>query len=147
MDDLDRRLIAELKRDGRAHVTSLANRLQVPRSTVQERLRRLQETGVVKRFVPVLDHGAMGQPLLVLMLATFKPDDGVGQRAVAQALTRIPGITEVHLITGEWDFLMKLRAADMSDLSNLIIDRIRSTPGVARTLTMTSLHTELEEAA
>lgn len=147
MDDLDRRLIAELRRDGRAHVTSLAHKLEVPRSTVQERLRRLHDTGVIERFVPVLDHAAMGQPLLVLMLATFKPDDGLGQREVAEALVRIPGITEVHLITGEWDFLMKLRAADMSDLSNLIIDRIRSTRGVARTLTMTSLHTVAEEPA
>ncbi len=128
-------------------MTSLAHKLEVPRSTVQERLKRLQESGIIRRFVPLLDHAAMGRPLLVLMLATFKPDDGVGQRAVAEALTRIPGITEVHLITGEWDFLMKLRAADMTDLSDLIIDRIRSTPGVARTLTMTSLHTQLEEPA
>jgi DNA-binding Lrp family transcriptional regulator len=145
MDDLDRRLIKALQLDGRAPVASLARRLDVPRSTVQERLNRLSDDGVIRRFVPVLDHAKLGRPVTAHILASFMQGPGVSQRQVAQRLADIPGVHEVHLISGEWDILLKVHAESIEAIGDLVIDRIRDVPGIARTVTMTSFHVQTEE--
>lgn len=135
-------MIHELQRDGRVHITTLAHRLGIPRSTAQERLKRLQESGVIRGFVPVLDHAELGKPVLAHILGTFMPGTGVSQRDVARKLMKIPDVEEVHLISGEWDILMRVRGASLEAIGDLVLDRIREVEGIARTLTCASFHVE-----
>lgn len=140
MDDLDRRLLKALQSDGRAHVTTLAHRLDVPRSTVQERIKRLQDRGIVQGFVPVLDHAALGFPVEAHILARFTPDPGVEQREVANRLAKVAGVEAVHVIGGEWDLIIKVRAASTEALADLVLDGIRTVPGVERSVTCTTFY-------
>ncbi|MCA1819389.1 MAG: Lrp/AsnC family transcriptional regulator [Halobacteriales archaeon] len=140
MDDLDGRLIAELERDGRAHATQLARRLKVPRSTVQERLRRLQEDGVVRGFRPLLDHAKLGKPSVAFILAMFQPGSGAQHRQIVRDLLHIDGVERVDMVSGEWDILMRVRAASFEAIGDLIVDRLRTMPTIARTLTLPSFH-------
>ena len=140
MDELDDRLLRELSRDGRAPVSALARRLKVPRSTVKERLDRLIKLGVIKRFEAVLDHSKLGQPTIVYILASFMPGTGGIHREVARDLMRIPGVEAVAMISGEWDLLLRVRGASMEAVGNLIVDRLRTIPSIARTLSMGSFY-------
>jgi DNA-binding Lrp family transcriptional regulator len=140
MDPLDTRLIAELRKDGRASVTTLARRLKQPRSTVQERLRRLTETGIVRGFRPVLDPAAVGQPSLAYVLASFEPGSGAQHRKIVGDLLRIPGIERVDMISGEWDIIMRVRGASFEAIGQMIVERLRTLPTIGRTLTLPSFH-------
>ncbi|MGB0652848.1 MAG: Lrp/AsnC family transcriptional regulator [Thermoplasmatota archaeon] len=140
MDELDRRLIEALMADGRAHVSTLAHRLEVPRSTVQERLKRLQERGIITSFRPMLDHAQLGRPVQAHILARFTSGAGIGQREVAARLAAIPGVEEVHVASGEWDLILRVRGKDLEDIADLVLDHIRAVPGIERTLTCSSFH-------
>lgn len=142
MDEMDRRLIAALQTDGRMPVTALADRLQVPRTTVQERLRRLQERAIIRGFRPVLDHAQMGEPVEAFILGRFSPQAGTTQREVARRLASIRGVETVHVISGEWDLIIHVRGASLEAIGALVLDAIRAVPGVERTLTCNSFHKE-----
>lgn len=142
MDELDRRLIAALRTDGRMPVTGLADRLHVPRTTVQERLRRLQDDGIIQGFRPALDHAKLGQPVEAFILGRFSPLAGTTQRDVARRLAQVPGVEDVHVISGEWDLIIHVRGASLEAIGDMVLDHIRAVPGVERTLTCSSFHRE-----
>jgi Lrp/AsnC family leucine-responsive transcriptional regulator len=140
MDPMDTRLLAELRRDGRASVTALARRLKQPRSTVQERLRRLLDSGTIRGFRPLLDHAAVGQPSLAYVLASFEPGSGAQHRQIVRDLLRVEGIERVDMVSGEWDIIMRVRGASLEAIGQMIVDRLRTLPTIARTLTLPSFH-------
>lgn len=140
IDELDERLLRELSRDGRAPVAALARRLKVPRSTVQERIDRLKRSGVIKRFEAVVDKSKLGQPTMVYILASFMPGTGGIHREVARGLMGIPGVEAVAMISGEWDLLLRVRGESTEAVGNLIVDRLRTIPSIARTQSMASFY-------
>jgi Lrp/AsnC family transcriptional regulator, leucine-responsive regulatory protein len=71
-------------------------------------------------------------------MASFTPASGTSQREVAKRIARLHGVEEVFVISGEWDILAKVRGASIESIGELVLEKIRTTPGVARTLTMAS---------
>ena len=65
----------------------------------------------------------------------FSPVEGLSQRETADEIADLRGISEVHMISGEWDMLLKVRGSSMEDIGKLVIDKLREIKGVARTLT------------
>ena len=140
MDKVDEQLIAALQRDGRRHVAVLAKDLGIPRSTAQERLRRLLEKGIIQRFVPVLDHGKLGNPASAFILATFQPGSGAQHRKAVRDIAKIAGLERVDMLTGEWDIMLHVRGASLEAIGDLVVDKLRTNPAIARTVTMASFH-------
>lgn len=140
VDELDRRLIRELQRDGRVAIAELARRLDVARTTVQDRLKGLEERGVVRGYVPVLDHAKLGNPVTAIILVGFEGGHRVGQKELARRMVDIEGVEEVHLISGEWDIVLKVRAPSIEGVGELVVENLRRMEGVARTVTCASFH-------
>jgi len=69
----------------------------------------------------------------------------ISQRQMVRQISKIPGIYEVHIVTGEYDILLKARGISLAEMSNLIIDRIRAINGVRSTLTMAVFETVKED--
>lgn len=138
MDDADRRLIVELSKDGRATAIELAHRLELPRSTVQERMRRLRAAGVILGYRAVLDHAKLGQPTYAYILASFQAGSGAQHRKVVRDLLRIDGIERVDMISGEWDIILQVRGASLEAIGAMVVDKLRTLPSIARTLTLPS---------
>ena len=138
MDETDGRLLTELQRDGRATATELASRLGLPRSTVQERMRRLQANGVVLGYRAVVDAAKLGRPTFAYILATFQAGSGAQHRKVVQDLLRIDGIERVDMISGEWDVILRVRGASLEAIGAMVVDKLRTIPAIARTLTLPS---------
>ncbi len=131
MDELDRRLIALLRADGRAPAAALAKTLEVSRGTVQNRIDRLVADGVVLGFTVRLHPEAdRGRVRAVMSIAV----EGRKAQSVLRALRGFPEVEAVHATNGRWDLVAELSAADLAAFSRAL-DEIRLVDGIASTET------------
>ncbi len=140
IDQSDRRLIGALRRGGRLTNADLARRLGMARGTVQLRLRRLVDTGVITGWGPDLhpratDHG-------VLAFVTLSIAQGAHDAVVA-ALAALPEVLEVHVVTGEGDLLCRLAARSNDHLHDLL-QTIVGVDGVLRSQSQLALDSPLQ---
>ena len=135
VDELDARLLRALDEAPRVGVLELSRRLGVARGTVQARLDRLVERGVIASFAPTLDPVAMGYT--VTAFATLEISQGQGQAVLAH-LRAIPEVLEVHTITGPGDMLCRVVARSNDDLQH-VLDRVTQYPEIVRTSTVIAL--------
>lgn len=145
LDSKDVELVQALRRDSRRPITALAKELGIPRATLQDRVRKLVEEGVIKRFTIVPDFAKLGRQITAFVMVSFSPVPGLSQRELAKEIAEIEDVQEVHLISGQWDILVKVRVGKVEDVGRLVIDRIRAIRGVARTETCVSFECVREE--
>lgn len=126
MDEVDMRLIAELRRDGRASVQMLAQRLGVSRATVRLRLARLQAQGEILGFTAITRGDAAEAPVRGLMLIGI---EGRGGDRIMARLAGMPEVTAVHSTNGRWDLVVDLAAQSLAELDE-VLRRIRNLDGV-----------------
>ncbi len=138
IDTLDARLIELLAREPRVGVLEASRRLSVARGTVQARLDRMAERGVITGYGPEIDPAAIGHPVTAFI--TLELTQAGGRSVVAERLAVIDEILEAHTITGSGDMLCRVVARDNSDLQR-VIDAIVEVPGVVRTSTVIALAT------
>ncbi|HET6967304.1 MAG TPA: Lrp/AsnC family transcriptional regulator [Ornithinibacter sp.] len=141
VDDLDARLIALFTDDPHVGVLGASRSLGVARGTVQARLDRLQERGVVKSFAPQVDPGALGYP--VTAFCTLEIRQRQGHAPVVAHLSAIPEVLEIHSITGVGDLVVRIVARDNADLGR-VIDEIIDDTHVLRANTAICLVTHLD---
>lgn len=131
-------ILRELLIDSSRSISEIAGELELPRTTVQERIQRLVSKGVIKRFTIQQDYAKLGKPVTAFILISFLPSSGISQRQAAERLAEIPDIFEVHVISGEWDILVKARGETLQTIGELVTEKIRNVKGVERTLTCAS---------
>lgn len=135
LDSKDERILRELMDDGRKSVVEISSELEVPRATVQERLTRMVKTGVIKKFTAVPDYSKIGMQVVAFIFVTFRSEQQVSQRVLAEQISRIPRVFEVSVISGEWDILLKVRAGSVEEIGRLVVDRLRGMKGIEKTET------------
>jgi DNA-binding Lrp family transcriptional regulator len=136
-DDLDRRIIAHLRVDGRASLSKLADALGVARGTVQNRLDRLLDTGTLLGFtVRVRDDYDDLSIRAVMMVEVM----GKSTTQVIQKLRGIVEIRTLHTTNGNWDLVADIRAASLSDFDR-VLREVRMIDGVANSETSLLLST------
>jgi len=135
LDEKDSAILEELMKDSRKTTKAIAKELEIPRATVHDRIVRMEQRKVIRKYTAVPDYAQLGQGVTAFILAQFEPREGLSQRETADEIADIQGISEVHMISGEYDMLLKVRGASMEDIGKLVIDRLREVKGVARTLT------------
>lgn len=131
MDDLDRRLIAELRADGRASLSELAKRLGVSRGTVQNRLDRLIESEVILGFTVRLKSVAADDRIRAIMMIEVA---GKSTRRVVQALRGLPEIHALYSTNGAYDLIAEIEVANLAEFDR-VLSTVRSIEGVARSET------------
>lgn len=139
IDDTDRRLIGAIRRGGRISNTDLARSLGLARGTVQLRLSRLVDAGVIRGWGPDLDQRATDHA--VGAFTTLSIAQGTHDRVVA-TLAELPEVLEVHVITGQGDLLCRVAARSNDHLHDLI-QTIVGIDGVIRSESQLALHTPL----
>ncbi len=144
IDELDARLVELLAAEPRVGILEASRRLGVARGTVQARLDRLTERGVITGFGPDIDPAALGYA--VTAFVTLELSQPGGREPVARRLAMIDEILEAHTITGGGDMLCRVVARTNADLQR-VIDAIVTVPGVVRTSTVIALATEVSYRA
>ncbi|HQY43999.1 MAG TPA: Lrp/AsnC family transcriptional regulator [Paracoccaceae bacterium] len=126
MDDVDQRLIAELRRDGRASLSDLADRLGLARATVRARMERLQARGEIVGFTVLTRSDVSALPVRGLMMVAI---EGRGQERITARLVGLPEVLAVHSTNGRWDLICELGARTLEELDALIL-KVRGYDGV-----------------
>jgi DNA-binding Lrp family transcriptional regulator len=136
MDDLDATLIRLFAAEPRVGVLEASRRLGVARGTVQARLHRLTEAGVIAGWGPELDPEALGYPVTAFLTLEIK--QGAGHETVAGHLATIPEVLEAFTITGAGDMWCRVVARSNTDLQR-VIDAVLSDSGIVRSSTVIAL--------
>jgi DNA-binding Lrp family transcriptional regulator len=140
MDDLDADILRLFSDQPRIGVLEASRRLGVARGTVQSRLDKLVERGVVAGWAPTLDPAALGYPVTAFL--TLQLRQGAGHDVVARHLEGIAEVTEAHTITGEGDMWCRVVARSNADLQR-VIDAVLAHEGIVRSTTVIALDTQI----
>ncbi len=135
IDPLDARILLAVDDDPDVTTLALARALGVARNTVHARLRRMTDGGALRPFSRRVDPAALGFPLVAFVSIAIS--QAAGGSAVA-GLRTVPEVIEIHAMTGEYDFLVKVVARDTPDLLRLT-NAMLTVDGVVRTNTAISL--------
>ena len=125
-DDLDHRLIATLREDGRAPVSKLATILGVSRATVQTRLDRLLESGAVLGFTVRARQDYDDRAIRAIMMIEVA---GRSTTAVIRQLRGLPELHSLHTTNGTWDLIAEIRAMSLSDFDR-VLREVRNIDGI-----------------
>jgi DNA-binding Lrp family transcriptional regulator len=140
MDDLDVTLIELFTDEPRIGVLEASRRLGVARGTVTARLTRLERSGVISGWGPLLDPAALGLPVTAFL--TLEIRQGAGHDTVAETLATIPEVLEAHTITGAGDMWVRVVARSNADLQR-VIDTVLRDPHITRSTTVIALATQV----
>jgi DNA-binding Lrp family transcriptional regulator len=132
LDEVDRRILAELTRDGRQSVTSLAENVHISRAHAYSRISRLTEEGVLTKFTALVDPVKAGLKSSAYVTLKVRQHSW---RELREKLREIPEIHHIALVGGDFDVILLVRAEDNLDLRRVIFDRLQSMPGVLDTQT------------
>lgn len=126
MEETDQRLIAELRRDGRASLSDLAERLNLSRATIRTRMERLMVRGEIAGFTVVTRGDVTAAPVRGLMMIGI---EGRGGEKIMARLSGLPAVMAVHSTNGKWDLIVELSTQTLLELDE-VIHRIRNIEGV-----------------
>jgi len=140
LDDVDRALLAELLRDGRAPNVRLARAAGIAESTCLSRVRSLRERGIVTGISADLDLASIGLPVQAMVAIRFSGHLRADVDDFAGAVTSLPGVIAVYNISGADDFLVHVAAATPETLRDFVLDNLTGRPGVVHAETSLVFH-------
>lgn len=142
MDDVDRKILAELQQDGRLTLTELAERVRLSASPCHRRLRALERAGAITGYHASLDAAALGLTFEALVFVTMRYEDRETIAAFERQVVGIPYVIHAQRLFGDPDYLLRVVARDLSAYTKLYDQQLAALPGVLRlnsTLVMKSI--------
>ena len=127
LDEVDRRIVALLVEDGRRSVNELAREANVSRATAYQRVAQLRASGVIQGFTARVDPAKLGQALSALILVRVEQPRW---REIAPELLSLEGVEWLGVTAGEFDFALVVRARDVDDLRDVVLERIQALAAV-----------------
>ena len=141
LDRLDRKVLNELQRDGRISNVDLAARVNLSESACLRRVRALEQAGLIERYVALLDQKQVGLSGTVFVHIVLRREEQSELAAFEAAIQNIPEVMECYLMTGEFDYLLRLVVSDMADFERLHNDALTRLPGVSRVNSSVAIRT------
>ena len=136
IDEKDKELLSVLQEKGRATLKELSRLTGMRETTIFARIKRLEKGGIIKEYRAILDPKILGKNATAFILIKYDPSFGFSQREVAEKISKLPEIQEVHIIAGDWDMIAKVREKDIESLGKIVLDRIREIEGVKETVSL-----------
>ncbi len=131
LDRLDRKILDLLQRDGRMSMTELASQVGLSASPCTERVKRMERSGVIAGYHALVKPEALGKTLLVFVEIKLSAKSGDVFESVRRALLHMPEVMECHLVSGNFDYLVKLRLRGMKEYRVLLGDILKRLPVAA----------------
>lgn len=135
LDRLDLRIISELQKDARITVTKLASRVGLSKTPCQVRMRRLETIGYITGYTATVDHSKLGLSHIAFVQVTLSSSTS---KALSEFNIKVRDIAEVeqcHMISGGFDYLLKIRTKDMAAYRMVLGEKISALPNVQQTST------------
>ncbi len=141
LDRIDRSILELLQQDGRLTNAALAEKVHLSPSACLRRVQRLEQTGVIDRYVAVLDPAAIGRPTSVFVEVTLNSQREEALNAFEQAVRACPEVLECHLMSGGSDYLLHVAVENTQDYERLHKQNLSRLPNVARIRSSFALRT------
>ncbi|SLJ96539.1 Lrp/AsnC family transcriptional regulator [Novosphingobium mathurense] len=141
LDRIDRKIIAALREDGRMTVTDLAREVGISKTPCQVRLRRLLDSGVIRGFRAVVDPASLGLDHVAFTEVKLSDTREQALSEFNAAVRRLPEVEECHMIASSFDYLLKVRTADIRRYRIVLGEKISSLPHVSSTSTFVAMET------
>lgn len=141
LDPFDRKIIQILRGDGRLSVTELAKRVGLSKTPCQVRLKRLTDRGIIRGFRAVIDPARLGQGHVAFTEVKLSDTREAALEEFRRGVLAIPEVEECHMIASHFDYLLKVRTADMRSYRAVLGERISTLPNVASTSTFVVMET------
>jgi DNA-binding Lrp family transcriptional regulator len=141
LDRFDRAILSALQKDGRTTNVQLAARVNLSESACLRRVRALEESGLIDCYVAMISQSKVGLPGNVFVNIGLQREEDSELSAFEEAVRGIPEVMECYLMTGEFDYLLRVAVADMADFERLHKDFLTRLPGVARVNSSVAIRT------
>jgi Lrp/AsnC family transcriptional regulator, leucine-responsive regulatory protein len=140
LDEKDIAILLLIQENSKLTANQIAKKTSTPITTVFAKIKRMEELGIIKQYRAILSPEKLNLATAAFILAAVSygnKEDGtpITQRDVAEEIVRLPDVQEVHIITGDWDLLVKVRAESVDAIGKFVVDKLRRINGLQKTLT------------
>jgi len=139
LDDKDLKILELLRDNARMTTSEMFKKLGMPQTTIHNRIKRMKESGIIKRFTIDLDRKKVGRGLVAYILITVSYRTSQGQKIsqfdVAKMIQVLPEVEDVSIVTGDIDMIVKVALGDVDELNDFIIYKLRDIDGIEKTVT------------
>lgn len=132
LDKLDRHILRILQREGRISMKDLGDRVGLSVTPCIERVKRMERDGIITGYYAKVDAVSLGAKLLVFVEITLNQKSASAFEKFRQEVLRIPEVQECHLVSGDFDYLIKARIHEMAEYRKLLGDMLLQLPGAAQ---------------
>ncbi|MCO4880563.1 Lrp/AsnC family transcriptional regulator [Paraburkholderia caribensis] len=119
LDEYDRKLLAQVQNDARIPQNELGTRVNLSTAAVNRRLKRLSEEKVIERYTAIVEPGAVGYPLMIVVTVEIEREQIDLLDAMKRTFAACPQIQQCYYIAGEWDFVLVLVVRNMDQYNDL----------------------------
>ena len=137
LDELDSAILEILQTDARLSNAELGRRVNLSPPATLARVRRLEESGVIRAHVTIVDRRLAGYDMLCFVSVSLQLHDVEQVTGFRDVVGEMPEVLECHHVTGDYDYLLKVVAHNTKDLESFLLEKLTPIPGVAR------IHTSL----
>jgi Lrp/AsnC family leucine-responsive transcriptional regulator len=141
LDRFDRAILQVLQHEGRIPNSTLAERVNLSESACLRRVRQLEEAGLIEGYTALINQQKAGFPVNVFVNITLERQDETDLRKFEEAVRKIPEVMECYLMTGDYDYVLRVVVADTADFERLHSRHLTRLPGVARVHSSFALRT------
>lgn len=149
LDEKDLAILSFLQKNCKTTAKEIARKINSPITTVFAKIKRMEQQGIIKEYRAILDHKKLDFGVTAFILASFsyrtsKEEAPLSQRAIAEQISKFPEVQEVHIISGDWDILIKVKDKNVDSVGKFVIDKLRTVKGIEKTLTCIAFDTPKE---
>ncbi|SDO73523.1 Lrp/AsnC family transcriptional regulator [Desulforhopalus singaporensis] len=141
LDDTDKKILSILQRDGRITNSRLAQQIGLSPPAVLERVRRLEASGVIERYIALLNREKAGYNVQTIVMVCLSHHQISSLQKVKERLTQMEEVLECHQLTGDVDFLLKVAVKDMAGYTDFVNNKLSGIPGIQNVKTSFILDT------
>jgi Lrp/AsnC family transcriptional regulator, leucine-responsive regulatory protein len=143
MDQKDRIILDLLQSDAKLPQAEIARRVGLSPATVNERIKKLEQQGVIRKYVALLDDAGVGNDITAFIEVFIEHPSH--ERTFSDLMGELAEVQECHFVTGEFSCMLKVKVPDRTGLRELVLDRINALPGIRQTKTLIVLQTVKED--
>jgi Lrp/AsnC family leucine-responsive transcriptional regulator len=148
IDEKDLDILNLLQKNCKMTAKDVAQTIDSPVTTVFAKIKRMEELGIIKDYKAVLDAQKLNKGTTAFILASvsyrLKEGSALSQRKMAQEIAKFSEVQEAHIITGDWDILIKVKEKDVAAIGKFVVDKLRLVEGIEKTLTCMVFETQKE---
>ncbi|MBK1794377.1 Lrp/AsnC ligand binding domain-containing protein [Devosia sp. WQ 349] len=146
IDQIDRKILDELSKDGRISVAELSRRVNLSKTPCQARIKRLEEQGYILGYRAVIDPKRLGLPHVAFVEVKLSDTRKAALEAFNKAVRALPEVEQAHMIASSFDYLLKVRTKDIAAYREVLGEKLSALPHVAQTSTHVSMEAVKDDA-